>query len=140
MQLIPYDQTRELQRMESEFDMFVSSEDWQQSVSGHEARSMNLYTEDDQLVAEFSLPQFKKSEVKATIGQNMLEVVASHHETTEDSHKHYLHHETSSQYFRRISLPSGADTANMHASFKDGILRVTMPYAPDSSGTEIAIE
>jgi HSP20 family protein len=140
MQLTPYDQVRELQRMESEFDMFLSHDDWHQSVSGHEASSMNLYTEDDQLVAEFSLPQFKKSEVKATIGQNMLEVVAAHHETSEDTHKHYLHHETSSQYFRRVSLPSGADTANMRASFKDGILRVTMPFNEDSDGTEIAIE
>jgi len=140
MQLTPHDQVRELQRMESEFDMFVSSEDWHTSASGHDARSMNLYTEDGQLVAEFSLPQFKKSEVKATVGQDMLEVTASHQETTEDAHKHYLHHETSSQYFRRLSLPSGADTVHMRASFKDGILRVTMPFQHNEQGTDIAIE
>jgi HSP20 family protein len=140
MQLSPYDPIHELQRMESDFDMFLSSNDWQRSVSGHDASSMNLYVEGDQLVAEFAMPQFEKSEVKAAMSQNMLEVTASHHETAEDTRKQYLHHETSGQYFRRVSLPAGADSDHLRASFKQGILHVTMPFAPEPGGTTIDIE
>ncbi len=141
MQLRPYDPIRELQRMESEFDMFVGHDDWQQSASNHDASSMNLYVEGDQLVADFSLPQFHKSEVKASVDQNMLEVSASHHETVGDTHKHYLHHETTSHYLRRVSLPAGADMTNMHASFKGGILRVTMPFNESTTDSaDIVIE
>jgi HSP20 family protein len=86
------------------------------------------------------MPQFKKADIKATVGQRMLEVTAAHHETSEENGKQYLHHETSSQYFRRVSLPPGADTSNLHASFRHGVLRITMPFQHDKKGTDIAIE
>jgi HSP20 family protein len=83
---------------------------------------------DGKIVAEVSLPNFKKDEVKVTTDKGVLEISAEHKEKEEDENKkRYYLRESSSHYLRRVSLPKGTQTDKVGAEFKDGILKVTMP-------------
>jgi HSP20 family protein len=106
-----------------------------------EASAMDLYEEDGNLVAEVSLPNFKKDEVKVTTDEGVLEVTAEHKEEQEKTSKRrYYFHESSNHYFRRVTLPEGVKTDKTDASFKDGVLKVTMPMQADKKAKEITVK
>lgn len=106
-----------------------------------EATAIDLYEEDGNLVAEVSLPNFKKDEVKITTDEGVLEVSAEHKEKEKEKAKrHYFFRESSNQYFRRMALPEGVKADKAQANFKDGILKIIMPYAVQKNVKEIAVK
>jgi HSP20 family protein len=114
---------------------------WGMVPTVSEASAMDLYEEDGNLVAEVSLPNFKKDEVKVTTDEGVLEVTAEHKEEQEKTTKRrYYFHESSNQYFRRVTLPEGVKTDKTDASFKDGVLKVTMPMQAAKKAKEITVK
>ncbi len=129
MQLVRYNPLRDLQKMERDLDKFWDS-GWGLVPSIADSTTMDLYEEDGKLVAEVSLPNFKKEEVKVTADEGVLEISAEHQEKAEDKDKRrYYFRESSNRYLRRVSLPEGAKTDKIEAEFKDGVLKVSMPAA-----------
>jgi HSP20 family protein len=114
---------------------------WGMVPTVSEASAMDLYEEDGNLVAEVSLPNFKKDEVKVTTDEGVLEVTAEHKEEQEKTTKRrYYFHESSNHYFRRVTLPEGVKTDKTDASFKDGVLKVTMPMQAAKKAKEITVK
>jgi HSP20 family protein len=114
---------------------------WGMVPTVSEASAMDLYEEDGNLVAEVSLPNFKKDEVKVTTDEGVLEVTAEHKEEQEKTSKRrYYFHESSNHYFRRVTLPEGVKTDKTDASFKDGVLKVTMPMQAAKKAKEITVK
>lgn len=136
MQLVRYNPFREMQKMERDLDNLWQN-GWGVFPTLTEASTMDLYEEDGNLVAEVSLPNFKKEEVKVTTDEGVLEVTAEHKEKEEKKGKRqYYFHESSDSYFRRVTLPEGVKADKANASFKDGVLKVTMPVtAPKKTKT-----
>ncbi len=127
MQLVRYNPLRDLQRMERDLDKFWE-DDWGLLPSLADSTTMDLYEEDGKLVAELSLPNFTKDEVKVTTDEGVLEVSAEHSEKEEGKGKRrYYFRESSNRYLRRVKLPEGVRIDNTEAVFKDGVLRVAMP-------------
>ena len=129
MQLVRYNPLRELDNMERELDK-VWEKGWGLVPAYGESTSMDLYEEDGRLVAEVSLPNFKKEEIKVTTDKGVLEVSAEHKEKQENKNKrHYYIRESSNQYLRRVTLPEGVEESNVEAELKDGVLKISMPAA-----------
>ena len=127
MQIIRYNPIRELQKMERELDNLWGS-GWAGLPTVNEASTMDLYEEDGNLVAEVTLPHYKKNEITVTAHDGTLEVSAEHKEEEEKKDKrHYYFHESHSQYYRHVALPDGVNTDAVDASFKDGVLKIKMP-------------
>lgn len=140
MQLVRSSPFRDLARMEKAFDKFWES-DWGQFPTFAEAGAIDMYEEDGNLLAEVSLPNFKKGEVKITADEGVLEVSAEHKEKEEEKAKrHYFFRESSNQYFRRVILPEGVKADKAVASFKDGVLKITMPFTAQKKTKEIAVK
>jgi HSP20 family protein len=106
------------------------------------APTTDIYTEDDKsMVVEAHLPAFTDKEVSVDVHQGALEIRAEHVEKQEDKDKKkYLVRESSSSFFRRIALPERADDANVKAKFKDGVLKVTIPFKELPKPKRVAIE
>lgn len=140
MQLIRYSPFQEFQKMERNLDKFWER-GWDVLPTMADTSAMDLYEEDGNLVAEVSLPNFKKEEISITTDEGVLQVSAEHREEKEKkSKRHYYFRESSNQYFRRVALPSGANVDKADASFKDGTLKITIPTTTPRKSKAVTIK
>jgi HSP20 family protein len=94
------------------------------------APTTDVYTDDNKsLVVETHLPNLTEKEVSVEVHQGILEIRAEHSEKEEDKGKRkYLLRESSSSFYRRLELPARSDADGVKASFKDGVLKVNVPF------------
>lgn len=138
MQLIRYNPMRDLFGFDKELDKLFTT-GWP-VVSLPEDSTVDMYTEEGKLITEVALPNFKKEEIKVSANDDVLEITAEHTEKEENSSKReYLLCESNRSYRRRLSLPDGADTDEMAASFQDGKLVITMPFEAEKEAKQIEI-
>jgi HSP20 family protein len=106
------------------------------------APTTDIYTEDDKhMVVEAHLPNFKEDEVSIDVHQGALEIRAEHTDKQENKDKKkYLVRESSTSFFRRIALPERADDEHIKAAFKDGVLKLTVPFKELPKPKRVAIE
>jgi HSP20 family protein len=105
--------------------------------------ALDVYTEDDkQLVAEAHIPGFTKDEVEVSVHNGVLELKGEKHEKEEekDKKKSYVVRESHATFYRSIALPKYADGDNVKASFKDGVLKVSVPFKELPQPKKVAIE
>lgn len=139
MQVVKYDPFRDMRKMERDMDKLWGN-GWGMSAIA-DTSAMDMYEEAGKLVAEVSLPNFKKDDVKVTADKGVLEVSAEHKEKEENKGKRrYFFRESSNQYFRRAALPEGAKDDKADASFKDGVLKVTIPMTTQKKVKTIAVK
>lgn len=140
MQLVRNNPFRELQRMERDLDKFWQN-GWGLMPTFTDASAMDMYEENGKLIAEVNLPNFKKDEVNVTADKGVLEVSAEHKEKEEEKGKRrYFFRESSNQYFRRVALPEGVNANKAEASFKDGVMKVTMPLAATKKAKAVTVK
>lgn len=100
----------------------------------------DVYTEgDSRLVVEAHLPNFDENDITINMDEGALIVQAERRQKEEDTNKKYMVRESSSSFYRRISLPERADEDNIQANFADGVLRVVVPFKELPSPKKIAI-
>lgn len=99
------------------------------SIGGSMAMpATDIYSDDKQLTIEAHLPHFKESEISVEQHGDELEIKAEHEEKEEKKGRNYLVRESTSQYYRRFALPKNSDADNIQADYKEGVLKVTVPY------------
>lgn len=139
MQLIKNNPFKDLVKIEHDMEKLWEN-GWNTLPTFAETSAMDMYREDGNLVAEVSLPGFKKQEVKVMADDGVLEVEAEHKQEKEKkTARRYYFHESSNRYFRRVTLPEGAKAEKAQASFKKGVLKVTMPIGPEKEAKSIAV-
>jgi HSP20 family protein len=100
----------------------------------------DVYTEGDkQLVVEAHLPNFDEKDISINIDEGALIVQAEKRQKEEDTNKKYMVRESSSSFYRRISLPDRADEDSIQADFANGVLKVVVPFKELPSPKKIAI-
>ncbi len=104
------------------------------------APATDVYSSDNELSIEASLPGFKDSEVTVQQHEGDLEIKAEHQEKEEKKGRKYMLHESASRYYRRFSLPKNADGDHIDARFKDGVLKVTIPFKELPQPKRVAIK
>jgi HSP20 family protein len=105
--------------------------------------ALDVYTEDDKhLVAEAQLPGFTKDDVEINVHDNVLEIKGEKHSKDEDKKgkRNYMVRESHSRFYRSIGLPKHADEDKVKAEFKDGVLKVTVPFKELPKPKRVAIE
>lgn len=141
MQLVKFDPMKNIATIGKEMDkMLKEGWNWFPEVSDY--TSMDMYKDGDNLVVELVLPHFKKDEVKVTFDQMGLEILAEHKEEKKprkNSKRHYLLQEINQSYWRRISLPAGADGENGQVTFEKGLLTVKVPLKPIKEAVELTV-
>jgi len=88
----------------------------------------------DKLVVRADLPGLKKEDVNVEVDDGMLTISGERSEEHEDNRDDYYRSERSyGQFFRSIPLPEGVTGEQCDATFKDGVLEVTMPKPAETS-------
>jgi HSP20 family protein len=96
---------------------------------------------DKEIIAKFDIPGVDKKDIQLNITENKIEVKVEKKHETKVEKKGYIKHERSySGYFRSIPLPNSVISDKAKATYKEGVLEVTMPKSEKSKKSKIDID
>jgi HSP20 family protein len=133
--LVKWDPFAELSALQKQF----FGNNWMSPLKGVNIPTTDVYTKDNTLVVEAHLPNFDQDDINVQVEEGALVISAERHEKEEDKEKKYMVRESSSSFYRRITLPRRADAENIDARLDDGVLEVKVPLTPLPEPKNIAI-
>ncbi|MFW2569353.1 Hsp20/alpha crystallin family protein [Legionella sp. 29fVS95] len=84
---------------------------------------------------EIEMPGMDEKDIKISISDNVITIQGEKSTSKKDENKNYLSREISyGRYDRTITLPQSVDVDKAKASFKKGMLWVTIPKKAESKG------
>lgn len=100
---------------------------------------MNLVDKGDSLEFVAELPGVQEKDMNLTVHEDTLTLSAKRQVQRDAKNTVYLSERGDYDIQRSIALPSKIEAASAKATFKNGILRVTLPKAQESKPRQIAI-
>lgn len=108
---------------------------------GSWAPQLETFRRGDKLVIRADLPGLTKDDVKVEVDNGMLAICGERREEREEDRDDFYRSErTYGQFYRSIALPEGVNESQVDASFKDGVLEVTLPAPRERDRTAKRIE
>lgn len=81
-----------------------------------------------QFMVKADLPGLTKDDVKVELTNDLLTISGERKEEKEEKKEGFFRSERSyGRFYRQIPLPEGVKTANAEATFRNGVLEITMP-------------
>lgn len=109
------------------------------SIGGAEERlrgfspSVDMKENEKELTIKAELPGIDEKDIEVSLADDVLTLQGEKKEEKEQKGKDYYHVERSFGSFRRVlPLPIGADTQKAEASFKKGVLTITIPKSEEA--------
>jgi HSP20 family protein len=95
----------------------------------------------DAVIVKAELPGVEQKDVSVTLDGGVLTIKGEREHEKEEKDKRYHRVErTYGAFCRSMRLPAGVDASKTTASFKDGLLTITLPKAAGANGTAIPIK
>ncbi len=103
--------------------------------------SVDTYEEGDNIVIKAELPGVKKEDVSIDVKNNVLTLKGERkHEENIDEQNYYRRESAYGKFQRSFTLPDAVDPNKIEASYKDGVLKVTVPKTEESKTRKIEIK
>ena len=81
-----------------------------------------------EFIIAVELPGFNKEDIELNVDDNILSIkVEKKSEKKKEKDESYSYQSSYSGFFRRIPLPESADTENIDAEYKSGVLKLRIP-------------
>jgi HSP20 family protein len=101
--------------------------------------ALDLYQTNDDVVAVIELPGMRKEDIEISLHDGMLTISGERKEEAADGEKDGRSERFVGKFRRSISLPTRVDSNKVNASYKDGILTVTLPKAEEVKPKQIKV-
>jgi HSP20 family protein len=101
---------------------------------------LELVDENDNVTITAELPGVNKDEVELTVLGDTLTIVGEKKLPTEDGVEYIRHERPHGKFHRLVDLPYSVAQDKIKASYKDGILTITLPKAEEAKPRQIAVE
>ncbi len=122
------------------FDHFLGNWNPMESMRGMSSPAFESYIDNDQLVVRADLPGIDPKDVEVTVSGDVLTVRGKRERTQEEKKRDYIHREVSYGSFERsMTLPKGVDAEQIKASYKNGVLELTMPAPKELAPRKVPI-
>lgn len=103
--------------------------------------SIDVLDRDDEIIVKAELPGVEKKDLDISLTNNSVTIKSStSHEEKEEKGDYYRCEITKGAYMRTVALPSEVDDAKAKASFKDGMLEITMPKVEKSHRRSLKVD
>lgn len=111
-------------------------------MGGANRMSIDLADTDEEFVVTADTPGFSKEEIDVRVSGRTLTIEANRDERSEEGDETYLRSERHSESLRRtVQLPEPVDEEDVSATYKNGVLTITLPKRdPETGGKSIDIE
>jgi HSP20 family protein len=101
---------------------------------------VDIIDHDNEVEVQAALPGVKNEDLDVSINNQTITIRTSTKEEKKEEGKYFRREITRGEFQRTLSLPDNVDDANAKASFKDGILTVTIPKTEKSKRKTIEIK
>ena len=133
------DLRREMERF---LDRFVDPV-WQpfEMVAGDWAPKLNMSETKDAMVVTAEMPGVDPKEIEIALTGDLLTLKGEKEKETMEKEERYHRVERAyGAFLRSVRLPMAVDGSKVTATFKNGVLVVTLPKTPASKGTTIPVK
>lgn len=101
--------------------------------------ALDLYQNNDNVVAVVELPGMRKEDIEISLHDGMLTISGERKTETAKEDKAERSERYVGTFRRSISLPTRVDANKVGATYKDGILTVTLPKAEEAKPKQIQV-
>lgn len=143
--LTNWDPFRELNELASAFRFPLRSSELGDGGEKRWTPAVDIAEDDSAYTITADLPDVKKEDVKVTFENGRVTISGERHHESEEKNEDKKFHRIERQfgsYQRSFAVPEHVDTGAIQASYKDGVLNVTLPKVPgkdEPSKIDIAI-
>lgn len=114
---------------------------WRREVTWGAVPAVDIVEKDDAYEVTAELPGLDEKNVEVRLANGELTIRGEKQEEKEEKKKdYYLHERHFGSFERCFHVPEGVDTDKIEASFKMGVLTVTLPKKPEARKLEKKIE
>jgi HSP20 family protein len=129
---------RDLDRL---FDRFWEGDVPQFPAMGDWAPALDVSETKDAVMVKAEVPGMDAKDIELSLHGEVLTLKGEKKQEQEERDEHYYRIERSYGAFARaVRLPMSVDGSTVAATFKNGLLTVTLPKAPAAKGTTIPIK
>lgn len=108
---------------------------------GSKLPAIDVIDRPDHILIRAEVPGVKKEDLDVSVSDNRVTIrAATKFEEEKEEGEYYRREMRHGAYSRSVSLPADVDSAEARASFKDGILELTLPKTAPSKRRAIKIE
>lgn len=102
--------------------------------------AVDVVDREKDVVVRAQLPGFKKSELDVSIADRTLTIKGERREEQKEEKDNYFHQEIRTGSFSRsVLLPAEVDAGKAEATFKDGVLELTLPKRRIAKQQQVAV-
>jgi HSP20 family protein len=101
--------------------------------------ALDVYQNNDNVVAMIELPGMRKEEIDISLHDGMLTISGERKSEAKDGENAERTERFIGKFRRSITLPTRVDANKVSASYKDGILTVTLPKAEEAKPKQIQV-
>ena len=100
---------------------------------------MDVYKRDNAWHIELDLPGVDADTIDVTAERNALTVHAQRHSSVADADEVLVAERPQGEFTRQMVLGEGLDTEALHATYDNGVLRITIPLAAQAQPRKVQI-
>jgi HSP20 family protein len=101
--------------------------------------ALDLYENNDNVVAVVELPGMRKEEIEISLHDGTLTIAGERKREVTDGEKAERSERYIGKFRRSILLPTRVDANKVSATYRDGILTVTLPKAEEAKPKQIPV-
>jgi HSP20 family protein len=110
-------------------------------ATGAWSPAVDIHETDDSFVVSADLPGLKKDDIQINVEDNTLTIKGEKKFEEKVPRDKYIRVERSyGTFVRSFSLPQNVDSTKIKATFKDGVLDLTLPKREEARPKKIAVE
>lgn len=103
--------------------------------------SIDVIDREDKILVRAEIPGVDKKDLVISVTDNTVSIKGSvEHEKEEEKGDYYSRETSSGTYARILTLPCAVESENAKASFKRGVLELTLPKHTSSKGNKVTVE
>ena len=101
--------------------------------------ALDLYQNSDNVVAVVELPGMRKEDIEISLHDGMLTIAGERQSSPADGENAERTERFSGKFRRSVSLPTRVESGKVSATYKDGVLTVTLPKAEEAKPKKVEV-
>lgn len=101
--------------------------------------AVDLYEDKDNLIVKAELPGMKKEEIDVSLHEGALTISGERKIEREEKGETYRSERFFGRFQRSVMLPSAVEESKVSASYKEGILTITLPKSEEAKPKQIEV-
>jgi HSP20 family protein len=139
--LTPWTGTGLKREMDRLFDRFLESPWAEMPALGDWTPAIDVSEGKEAITVKAELPGVEPKEIAVSLEGDLLTIKGEkEHKTEEKDERHHRVERSWGAFMRSVRLPAPVDSSKVTATFKDGVVTITLPKTASAKGTTIPVK